>query len=138
MMIITELDLRTKIDYRQYFEVRTSLFLPPNNVLKVISRVFYIQIPAFLFSTLCYAFWLSFNRIGSHTISPEHWPLLWLLLVAALLLNPLPILYKSSRWWLLKNVSRLLTSGAHRVEVCFLFAYPHPFTSYVDVSVETK
>ena len=36
------------------------------------------------------------------------------------MLNPLPILYKPSRWWLVKNVSRLLTSGAHRVEVCLL------------------
>ncbi|KAI0077380.1 EXS-domain-containing protein [Panus rudis PR-1116 ss-1] len=66
--------------------------------------------------TLCYAFWFSYARIGSDSFSPTLWPLLWLILVAAYLLNPLPIAHKPARWWLLKNVSRLLTSGTHRVE----------------------
>ncbi|CAL1699593.1 unnamed protein product [Somion occarium] len=92
-VFIFELDLRTKLDHREYYEM-----------------------PAFLFSTLCYAFWLSFARIGSHTVSPTIWPLLWLLLAALYVINPLPLSFKASRWWLVRNVGRLLTSGTHRVE----------------------
>lgn len=73
--------------------------------------------PAFLLSLLCYAFWLSFSRIGTDSVSPTTWPLLWLAFAALVMLDPLPIMFKSSRWWLIRNVSRLLTSGAHRVEV---------------------
>ncbi|KAI0319242.1 EXS-domain-containing protein [Amylostereum chailletii] len=32
------------------------------------------------------------------------------------MVNPLPIFSRSSRWWFIRNVARLLTSGAHRVE----------------------
>uniref|UniRef100_A0A0W0FTA8 Signal transduction protein n=1 Tax=Moniliophthora roreri TaxID=221103 RepID=A0A0W0FTA8_MONRR len=49
---IFELDTRTRLDYREYFEL-----------------------PSLLFSTLCYAFWLSFYRIGGLSISPTIWPL---------------------------------------------------------------
>ena len=73
--------------------------------------------PALLLSLLCYAFWLSFTRAGSESVAPTTWPLLWLALAAGFMLDPLPIMFKSSRWWLVKNVSKLLTSGMHRVEV---------------------
>jgi len=92
-VFIFELDIRTKLDHRQFYEL-----------------------PSFLLSTLCYAFWLSFARIGSNTISPTIWPLLWLLLSAVVLINPFPMYFRFSRWWLIRNTSRLLTSGAHRVE----------------------
>jgi len=32
------------------------------------------------------------------------------------LINPFPMYFRFSRWWLIRNTSRLLTSGAHRVE----------------------
>ena len=32
------------------------------------------------------------------------------------MINPLPVMWKPSRVWLLRNISRLLTSGVHRVE----------------------
>jgi hypothetical protein len=36
------------------------------------------------------------------------------------MLNPLPVLFKSSRWWLVKNIGELLISGVHRVEVSMI------------------
>lgn len=75
------------------------------------------QIPALLLSTLCYAFWLSFQGVGPPHFDPILWPLIWLLLAAVIMFDPLPLLFKPSRWWLLRNISRLLTSGMHRVEV---------------------
>ncbi|THH32928.1 hypothetical protein EUX98_g1237 [Antrodiella citrinella] len=92
-VFIFELELRTKLDHRQYYEI-----------------------PAFLMSTLCYAFWLSFKRIGEHGISPTLWPLIWLALVFCVLFNPLPIYFKRSRYWLVQKSLNLLISGTHRVE----------------------
>ncbi|EKM58004.1 uncharacterized protein PHACADRAFT_58738, partial [Phanerochaete carnosa HHB-10118-sp] len=92
-VFIFELDLKTKLDHREYFEV-----------------------PALMLSTLCYAFWLSFARIGSSHFSPTLWPLIWLILAVVILLDPLPFYSRHSRFWVLKELYRLLTSGAHRVE----------------------
>ncbi|PIL23311.1 transporter [Ganoderma sinense ZZ0214-1] len=92
-VFIFELDLRTKMDYRVYF-----------------------QLPAFLLSLLCYAFWLSFSRIGTRHVVPGTWPLLWLLFTGLVVINPLPVMWKPTRVWLLRNISRLLTAGVHRVE----------------------
>lgn len=78
------------------------------------------QIPAYLLAGLMYAFWLSFSHIGPPTL----WPLIWLAVTFAVMFNPLPILFKSSRWWLLRSVGELLISGAHHVEVsvnCWLY-----------------
>lgn len=89
-----EFDLKTKLDHREYFEI-----------------------PALLLSALSYAFWLSFARIGTSHFSPTLWPLIWLAFCVVVLLNPFPIWFKQSRWWLLKNWLRLLTPAFHRVEV---------------------
>jgi hypothetical protein len=78
------------------------------------------QIPAFLLTLLAYAFWISFYRIGSHVIDPTTWPLIWLGFAAFFMINPLPIWRKSSRWWFLKSVGRLLLPGMTRVEVCVI------------------
>lgn len=75
------------------------------------------QMPAFLLSLLCYAFWLSFARVGADNVAPTTWPLLWLAFAALVMFNPMPTMFKPSRWWLIKNVGKLLTSGMHRVEV---------------------
>lgn len=90
---IFELDLRTRLDYREYFEV-----------------------PTLLLSTLCYALWLSFARVGASTITPSTWPLLWLVWALAVWLNPLPILYRPSRYWFVRNLGRQLSPGVRRVE----------------------
>ncbi|KAJ1311454.1 hypothetical protein OPQ81_009943 [Rhizoctonia solani] len=92
-IFIFELDARTVIDAREY-----------------------IELPAFLFSTLAYAFWLSFSRAGAETIAPTTWPVMWLGLTAIVLLNPFPIFHRSARWWLLRTVGKLFVSGRTRVE----------------------
>ena len=79
----------------------------------------HIQIPAILLSTLIYAFWLTFSRISNPTI----WPVVWLAFALATMLNPLPVFFKSSRWWLLKNIGDLLISGSRPVEVSLNFAF---------------
>ncbi|KAF7983207.1 hypothetical protein HWV62_23478 [Athelia sp. TMB] len=88
-VFIFELDVRTKLDHREYFEV-----------------------PSILLLALAYAFWLSFAGIGSPTL----WPLVWLGVVFGVMFNPLPVMFRSSRWWLIRSVGELLISGAHRVE----------------------
>ncbi|KAF7316201.1 Signal transduction protein [Mycena indigotica] len=90
---IFELDLRTRLDHREYW-----------------------QLPSVLLAGLSYAFWLSFSRTGAPMISPTLWPAIWLGCTAALLIDPFPLLFKSSRYWLIKNTAKLLRSGLRRVE----------------------
>lgn len=92
-VFIFELDVRSRLDARQYFEL-----------------------PAVLLATLCYAFWFSFARIGAPEVAPTTWPGIWMLLAVMLLIDPLPILYKKSRYWTLRNLGRLLLPGTRRVE----------------------
>ncbi|KAJ7158187.1 EXS family protein/ERD1/XPR1/SYG1 family protein [Mycena crocata] len=112
----TELDVRTRLDSREFF-----------------------QTPSYLMAALCYAFWLSFSRIGAPTISPTVWPLIWLAFAAAVLFDPLPILFKPARYWLIRNVGKLLKSGTKRVEarnlllhILFYFSLngDHQFTDF--------
>ncbi|KAH8113948.1 EXS family-domain-containing protein [Phellopilus nigrolimitatus] len=76
----------------------------------------YFELPAFLLSTLIYAFWLSFRRIGAHVIASTTWPLVWIVFALIVVFNPLPVLFRSSRWWLIKKVGKLLVSGTKPVE----------------------
>ncbi|CCL99566.1 uncharacterized protein FIBRA_01584 [Fibroporia radiculosa] len=92
-VFIFEFDLRTRLDHRAYFEL-----------------------PSLMISTLCYAFWLSFARVGASSVDPSNWALIWLAWAMAVWLNPLPILWRSSRYWLIRNIARQLTSGVRRVE----------------------
>lgn len=92
-IFIFELDARTVIDAREY-----------------------VELPAFLFTTLCYAFWLSFSRAGAETVASTTWPIIWVGLAAAVLVNPLPLFHRSARWWLLRTVGKLFVSGRTRVE----------------------
>ncbi|KAJ7512757.1 EXS family-domain-containing protein [Mycena galericulata] len=72
--------------------------------------------PSALLAALCYAFWLSFARIGAPNVSPSIWPLVWLALAAVVMFDPFPLLFKPSRYWLIKNVGKLFKSGIKRVE----------------------
>ncbi|KAI9507586.1 SPX domain-containing protein [Russula earlei] len=98
------LDIRTRLDHREYFEVDNF-------------------IPSIALATLCWAFWLSFTRSGEPTIQPWTWPIVWLLLVLVLMTNPLPVMSRESRWWFLRKVARLLFSGLYRVETSGWGAY---------------
>lgn len=68
-------------------------------------------------AALCYAFWLSFARIGAPHVSPTIWPLVWLAFAGVVMFDPFPVLFKPSRYWLIRNVGKLLKSGTRRVEV---------------------
>ena len=133
---IVELDVRTWLDSREYFEVR-SCQPPTQQLFCSLITIDHLsptpQIPAFLLTTLIYAFWLSFSRIGSKTVNPTVWPLLWLALTTFIIINPLPIWSKSSRWWFLKKVGRLLISGTRRVEVCHRIYSTSQLTGCVSV-----
>jgi hypothetical protein len=71
-----------------------------------------------LLATLVYCFWISFSGILGDKIDPTKWPLVWLILTGAILFNPFPLLFKPSRWWLVRKTGKLLVSGTHIVEVC--------------------
>ncbi|KAL4079440.1 EXS family protein/ERD1/XPR1/SYG1 family protein [Scleroderma citrinum] len=87
---IFELDLKRKIDPRQYFEI-----------------------PSLTTCVLACTFCLSFSRFGH----PLVWPLVWLGFVVVLLFNPISsFMSGSSRWWAIKNVAKLTLSGAFTVD----------------------
>lgn len=107
----TELDPRTRMDHREYFEV--AWFSHTVVGFHLMIR----QIPSLLFATLCYAFWLSFAHIGAPSITPYIWPLVWLGFTAIVMFDPFNFFFKSSRYWLIKSILKLLASGTRRVEV---------------------
>ncbi|KAG8902948.1 hypothetical protein FRB99_003916 [Tulasnella sp. 403] len=90
---IFELDLKTAIDYREYFEL-----------------------PTYFFMTLSYALLLSFAGIFDSWIAPTSWPALWLLLFVVTMLNPFRPLHLSSRYWLLRNWGKLFAPGIYPVD----------------------
>ncbi|KAF5353642.1 hypothetical protein D9757_013185 [Collybiopsis confluens] len=92
-LLVWKLDPRTRLDHREYFEI-----------------------PSLLFVTLSYAFWLSFSLIGAPSISPDVWPLVWLGFTVVIMLDPFNVFFKSSRFWLVKSVLKLLVPGMRRVE----------------------
>ncbi|KAG9046374.1 hypothetical protein FS837_004550 [Tulasnella sp. UAMH 9824] len=92
-VFIFELDLRTAIDPREYFEL-----------------------PSFLFATLSYAYMLSFSRVFEPGIPATAWPIAWLVLFGVIMIDPLPLLHNHSRFWLLRNWTRLLLPGLYPVE----------------------
>lgn len=84
----------------------------------IYSWLYNIKLPAFFLATLICAFWLSFTLVGDNQpIAPTTWPLTWLVMALIVLLNPLPIMFKSSRFWLMRKTGKLLLSGTKTVEV---------------------
>ncbi|SJX64382.1 related to putative phosphate transporter 1 [Sporisorium reilianum f. sp. reilianum] len=92
-VFIFEWDVRTTMDHRQFFEI-----------------------PALLMLLLSCCFWVSFVNPFPDAIAPTTWPAVWLVIVAVLLLNPLPVLLPASRAWFLKSLLRVFTAGWKRVE----------------------
>lgn len=95
----TELDVRTQLDSREYFEVRIQFLC-----WLCMTNLVIFKLPAFLLGTLIYAFWLSFSDVGVSNVSPTTWPLAWLVLALLVLLNPLPVLFPSSRRWCVQYI----------------------------------
>ncbi|WRT70222.1 uncharacterized protein IL334_007217 [Kwoniella shivajii] len=81
----------------------------------------FLEIPAFLFLTLSYCFYFSFAQVGSSNVAPTTWPAAWLVFVAVFFLNPLPILRRGTRYWLLRVLFRVCTPGYSRVEFIAFF-----------------
>ncbi|TKY89062.1 hypothetical protein EX895_001593 [Sporisorium graminicola] len=92
-VFIFEWDVRTTMDHRQFFEI-----------------------PALLMLLLSCCFWVSFVNPFPDAIAPTTWPTVWLVIVAILMLNPLPVLLPASRVWFLKSLLRTFTAGWKRVE----------------------
>ncbi|KAF8524324.1 EXS family-domain-containing protein [Hysterangium stoloniferum] len=87
-----EWDVRTAIHIREYFEL-----------------------PSFLLATLCFSFWLAFSQIGNANVAPTSWPLVWITFSVIIMINPLPIFSRDSRYWVIRRISRLLIPGASPV-----------------------
>ncbi|GAC98206.1 hypothetical protein PHSY_005795 [Pseudozyma hubeiensis SY62] len=92
-VFIFEWDVRTTMDHRQFFEI-----------------------PALLMLFLSCCFWVSFVNPFPGAIEPTVWPTVWLVIVAVVLLNPLPIWMPASRAWFAKSWARVFTAGWKRVE----------------------
>ncbi|KAM0787692.1 hypothetical protein ACM66B_003754 [Microbotryomycetes sp. NB124-2] len=92
-VLIFELDVRNRIDSQQYLEI-----------------------PALIFFIASLLFWACFSNFWPDSISPSAFPLAFLIVAMVLLLMPLPLLYPSARWWMLRTFSRLATGGLVRVE----------------------
>ncbi|KAI3625780.1 hypothetical protein CBS9595_001141 [Malassezia furfur] len=71
----------------------------------------YFEMPALLLLLLSIFFWVSFAQPMATSIAPSTWPLVWLVIVVLLLLNPLPVLHPSSRRWFVVSLSRVFTGG---------------------------
>ncbi|KIR29217.1 hypothetical protein I309_01804 [Cryptococcus deuterogattii LA55] len=103
-----------------YLPVIFALLFELNLWAYVTARINY-EIPAFLFLTLSYCFYFSFARVGSSNVDPTTWPAAWLVFLCVFWLNPLPVLRRGTRYWLLRVMFRVLTPGYSRVEFIAFF-----------------
>lgn len=71
----------------------------------------YFEMPAIFLLLLSIFFWVSFASPDATDIAPTTWPLVWLVIVLLLLLNPLPMLHSSSRRWFVKSICRVFGAG---------------------------
>lgn len=71
----------------------------------------YFEIPALFLLLLSIFFWVSFGCPEATAIAPTTWPLVWLVVVLILLLNPLPVFYPSSRRWFVVSLCRVFGGG---------------------------
>ncbi|GAA5978749.1 hypothetical protein JCM11641_006165 [Rhodosporidiobolus odoratus] len=92
-VLIFELDVRNRLDYHQF-----------------------IELPALLYFILSLFFWAAFSNFWPNDIQPSAYPLAWIVVMLVIMLNPLPILYPSTRWWMLRSFARMITSGLVAVE----------------------
>ncbi|WVO14281.1 hypothetical protein L204_101913 [Cryptococcus depauperatus] len=113
--LLFELNLMAYVTARINYEFVMELTRP------TIDYRSFMELPAFLFLTLSYCFYFSFARIGSSNVDPTTWPAAWLVFFAVFWLNPLPILRRRTRYWLLKVLFRVITPGYSKVEFIAFF-----------------
>ncbi|GAA5851252.1 hypothetical protein JCM8547_004184 [Rhodosporidiobolus lusitaniae] len=92
-VLIFELDVRTRMQYVQF-----------------------IELPALLYFILSLFWWAAWNNFWPGEIEPNAYPLAWLVVTVLIMFNPLPVLYPSARWWMLRSFTRMITSGLVAVE----------------------
>ncbi|KAG0659046.1 hypothetical protein C6P46_005342 [Rhodotorula mucilaginosa] len=97
-VLIFELDIRNKMDYHQF-----------------------IEIPALLYFILSLFWWAAWNNFWPGHIEPSAYPLAWIVVALSIMLNPLPILYPSARWWMLRSFLRMISAGLVRVSFADFF-----------------
>ncbi|SGY45788.1 BQ5605_C001g00338 [Microbotryum silenes-dioicae] len=97
-ILIFELDIQTRLDVHQF-----------------------IEIPALLLGLLCLFFWAAFTNFAPDRFPPSAYPLAFFILVLVFLLIPLPVLYPSARWWMIRTFCRVLTAGLIAVQFSDFF-----------------
>ncbi|GES98664.1 EXS family protein [Rhizophagus clarus] len=90
---IFEFDTRSNLDFRQY-----------------------IEIPAIIFLILCYVMFFNFHFQENTFIDPSKYPIILIIIIVAILFNPLRTLYYNARRWFIFTATRLIGSGILRVE----------------------
>jgi hypothetical protein len=85
---IFEWDVRTTMDYQEYYEL-----------------------PAFLLLLLSVFFWVSFVNPFPSSIAPTTWPLVWLVIVVLIMMDPLPVNLRPSRRWFVSSILRVFGAG---------------------------
>jgi len=67
--------------------------------------------PAFFLLLLSLCFWVSFLNPFPDSIAPTTWPMVWIVVVLLILLNPLPITIPQSRTWFIRSILRVFQAG---------------------------
>ncbi|SCZ99268.1 BZ3500_MvSof-1268-A1-R1_Chr3-1g05915 [Microbotryum saponariae] len=124
-ILIFELDIRTRLDVHQFIEVGHSAEVFIHRSMPILSpipsQLSCSQIPALLLGLLCLFFWAAFTNFAPDRLPPSAYPLAFFILVLVLLLIPLPILYPSARWWMIRTFCRVLTAGLIAVQFSDFF-----------------
>lgn len=97
-VLVFELDVRTKMDYHQF-----------------------IELPALLYFILSLFWWAAWQNFWPNHVEPSAYPLAWIVVALSVMLNPLPILYPSARWWMVRTFLRMISSGAVAVAFADFF-----------------
>ena len=66
-----------------------------------------VQIPALLFLIFSVCFWAAFSNFWPNQIAPTAYPMVFLVVAMFVLLCPMPFLYPSARWWMVRSFASL-------------------------------
>ena len=92
-VLVFELDVRTRMDYKEFLEL-----------------------PSLLFALFSLFFWLSFSNFWPNYIAASAYPLAFMVAALTILLAPLPILHQLARWWMVRSFVSLLPLSQHTID----------------------
>lgn len=78
----------------------------------------FIEIPALLFGLFSLCLWFAFSNFWPDSVPPSAFPLVFLVLTLLVMLNPLPIIYPSARWWMLRSFVSATLLGSPTTRLC--------------------